>query len=250
MFSMGMKNAWQCRVYLDLYSGAGRAKIKGTKKFVDTSALLAIKTNPQFSKYIFCDLNGQKLGALRERVSKLVPGANVSYIEGDSSETCEVIKREIPAHSREYRVLSFCVIDPFNTSNFSFDIINSFRDKIMDFLVLIPSGMDVGRNMGYYYEQGNDSLERFLGDPEWRNKWNTFQEVPRNNADFVVESFCDKMTGLGYKDSRQFLKKVKIPGKNVLLYHLAFFSKSDTGLSFWKESLKRTAEQTSFLDEF
>ena len=32
LFSMGMKYKWDQRVYIDLYAGAGYARVKGTKK--------------------------------------------------------------------------------------------------------------------------------------------------------------------------------------------------------------------------
>ncbi len=246
--SGGMKNLWQHLAYVDLYAGSGRAKIRVTGECVDTSALLALKTDPPFGSYIFCDLNPKKLEALKTRAANRFPNANAIFIQGDARTSCNEILQAIPQHKPGFKVLCFCVIDPFNTSNFSFEIIEQLGTKRMDFMVLIPSGMDIGRNIAYYSDEDNVTLDRFLGDTDWRQKWDTFQKLGRKNADFVVEQFCNRMVQLGYQDSRQFLKPVHVTGTQKLLYHLAFFTKHPRGLDFWKKAMKGTNPQISFLE--
>jgi three-Cys-motif partner protein len=248
MFSDGMKNKWDVRTYVDLFAGAGRAKIRGVDKFVDTSAILAAKTATPFDKYIFCDLNSDKLSALEARVSKNVPGLDVAYIPGDVNKSCEKILGAIPRPSKGKRVLSFCVVDPFNTGDFLFETIRSLSKYFMDFLVLIPSGMDGNRNVKAYLEEVNANIERFLGNKNWRQDWNAFSKRRNSFSDFMIHSFCQSMVGLKYLDSEQHLKKIVLPVKNVLLYHLTFFSRDEMGLKFWKQSLKYSDQQTSFLD--
>lgn len=248
IFSGGMKNLWHHLAYIDLYAGSGRAKIRETGECVDTSALLALKTEPPFGTYIFCDLNAGKLSALKQRAALRYPNANAVYIQGDARSSFRDILQALPKHRADYKVLTFCMIDPFNTSNFSFEIIEQLGKRPMDFMVLIPSGMDIGRNIAYYADEGNVSLDHFLGDPNWREKWTAFQQQGRRNADFGVEQFCDRMIQLGYQDSRQYLKPVKVTGTEKLLYHLAFFTKHPRGLDFWKKALKGTNPQTSFLE--
>ena len=55
LFSTGMKNKWDQRVYVDLYSGAGFGRIKGTKTTLKGSPLLGLTVNDPFDKYIFCE---------------------------------------------------------------------------------------------------------------------------------------------------------------------------------------------------
>lgn len=52
-FSTGMKRKWDCRVYIDLYAGAGRSKIRGTDRILEASPLLALSVPDKFDKYIF-----------------------------------------------------------------------------------------------------------------------------------------------------------------------------------------------------
>lgn len=52
LFSTGMKR-WDTRVYIDLFSGPGRAIIEKQKKIVNTSPILALMVNDKYDKYIF-----------------------------------------------------------------------------------------------------------------------------------------------------------------------------------------------------
>jgi hypothetical protein len=67
LFSTGMKRLWDCRVYIDLFAGAGRSKLKGTSRIVSASPMLALGVKDQFDKYIFCEKDDACLDALRRR---------------------------------------------------------------------------------------------------------------------------------------------------------------------------------------
>jgi len=61
LFASAMKRKWDCRVYIDLFSGAGCARIKNTPRIVATSSLLAINIPDKFDTYIFWSKNGDVL---------------------------------------------------------------------------------------------------------------------------------------------------------------------------------------------
>ncbi len=42
LFATGMKDKWDQRVYIDLYASAGYARVKGTKKILKGSPILAL----------------------------------------------------------------------------------------------------------------------------------------------------------------------------------------------------------------
>src|ERR1051326_5417999 len=86
LFSSGMKAKWGKRVYVELYAGAGRARVRGTSKIIVGSPLLALQVNPPFDKYVFCEDSPQNLDALRQRVRRLSPVANVAYVPGDCNQ--------------------------------------------------------------------------------------------------------------------------------------------------------------------
>jgi hypothetical protein len=42
VFATSMKAKWDCRIYVDLFAGAGRSRIDGTDRIVEGSPLLAL----------------------------------------------------------------------------------------------------------------------------------------------------------------------------------------------------------------
>ena len=44
LFATSMKKKWDKRVFIDLFSGSGYARIRGTTRVVQTSSLLALLT--------------------------------------------------------------------------------------------------------------------------------------------------------------------------------------------------------------
>ena len=53
MFATAMKDKWDCRVYIDLFAGAGRARIRNTARIIPASPLLALSIPDQFDRHIF-----------------------------------------------------------------------------------------------------------------------------------------------------------------------------------------------------
>src|SRR5450759_229745 len=80
LFSTGMKNKWDQRVYLDLYAGAGYSRIQGTSKFLKASPMIALTVTHPFDKYIFCEGREDLLDALEARVQRIAPQANVASV--------------------------------------------------------------------------------------------------------------------------------------------------------------------------
>src|SRR5437867_2964503 len=68
LFSTGMKNKWDIRVYIDLYAGAGHVRVKGTKRILRGSPLIALSVPDRFDKYIFCEKSTKNLDALKKRI--------------------------------------------------------------------------------------------------------------------------------------------------------------------------------------
>lgn len=55
MFATATKNRWPKRVYIDLFSGCGKALIRGTSRIVQASPLLALSVVDPFSLHVFCE---------------------------------------------------------------------------------------------------------------------------------------------------------------------------------------------------
>src|ERR1044071_4890492 len=113
IFATSMKRKWQCRVYVDLFAGAGRSRIKRTKRIVPASPMLALNVPDRFDKYIFCEIDPFKNEALKKRVSRDYSEVDVEYIDGDTNNSIHKILEKIPIGHRDYKVLTFCFVDPF-----------------------------------------------------------------------------------------------------------------------------------------
>ena len=83
IFATSMKQKWQCRFYIDLFAGAGRARIRETRKIVDGSPLIALGIEDRFDRYIFCEKDLTKIDALTKRVTSDYSGIDVHYVAGE-----------------------------------------------------------------------------------------------------------------------------------------------------------------------
>jgi three-Cys-motif partner protein len=246
MFTKSMKGKWGSRVYIDLFSGAGRARIKSTGKIVPASPLLALNVADKFDRYIFSEIEPEKIAALEERVKREYPDVDAYYIPGDTNENVGEIMKQIPQHNPDHKVLCFCFVDPYKMDHLSFETIRKLSTRFMDFLVLIPSGMDAHRNAAKYSKEESTKVARFLGVENWRAQWLVAdaQGVPFER--FVRDQFGQQMAKLGYIFyGAEDMMPVRLPEKNVLLYRLAFFSRSERGMKFWDQARKYSDDQRS-----
>jgi len=100
-----MKKKWQCRVYIDLFAGAGRARIKESRKIVDGSPLISLGIEDRFDRYIFCENDSTNLDALTKRVINDFSGIDVHYVPGDANQSVDKILSLIPQHSPRSKFL-------------------------------------------------------------------------------------------------------------------------------------------------
>lgn len=238
VFATGMKHKWDCRVYIDLFAGAGKAKIRESNRIVYTSPLLALSVRDLFDRYIFCELDPDLMDALSQRVKQDHGDADVKFVQGDVNLKVDEVIESIPKPSGRYKVLSFCVVDPFNLSTLDFATIKSLSDFFMDFLVLIACGMDAQRNEKIYLSQDNSVVECFLGNPCWRDNWPDAKWNHISFSDYLLDCFSQEMATLNYKPV-DLMDTVLIRQPNKApLYRLAFYSRSDLGPEFWKQTKK------------
>jgi len=244
MFATGMKNRFHNRVYIDLFSSAGIAKIRDTSRFVLTSSLIALNIPDPYDKYIYCDIDEKCISALSQRVEKYFPNKKVNYIVGDCNEKVAEILSLLPKPSKSNTVLTFCVVDPFNLG-INFETMKALNKYRMDFLILL-SWMDASRNEFRYVEYDNKRVDNFLGGDKWRNSWYTLKKKKYDFCKFLAEEFVQRMMMLGYSDTAfKTLFPIRSTDKKLFLYHLAFFSKSEKGYDFWKKAIHGGPKQTS-----
>ena len=247
LFVRSMGSKWDALVYLDLFSGPGRSRIRGTKRTVLASPLFVLGMPERFDKYIFCDNNEEHSNALETRCRRDFPAGAVTIIPGDANRSTDRIIAEMPRPGKGYKVLGFCFLDPYHMDNLNFSTIETLSQRFMDFLVLIPSGMDANRNEQHYVRPRNKIMENFTGSKDWRDRWESEKRSGKSFENFVVEEFGRSMQRLGYIDPG--LKDailVRSDDKNLRLYRLALYSRHQLGNKFWKEAKKYTNPQTDF----
>lgn len=244
IFTSGMKNLWDSLVYIDLFAGAGFAKIKGTEKIRMSSALIALSVNHKFSKYIFCEEDKKCLEALKARVNKYFPDSNVEFIEGDSNEKIDEIINKIPKHSKEEKVLRFCFVDPFSL-NLKFKTINQLTTVVkIDFLILLALHMDANRNLFNYISENSFKVDDFINDSSWRDPFLSGKLSTKDFIKFLAGRYDENMKALDYIEP---IKKhlIRIDDLRVPLYYLAFYSKHLRGNDFYEKVEKYLSNQQS-----
>jgi len=246
LFSTGMKNRWDTRVYIDLYSGPGVLRVRGSGKLLWGSPILAMQVKDPFDKYIVCETNAVALNALRERAKRLFPRTDVSYVEGDSNEKVDEICAHIPTHGSSKKVLSFCFVDPYDLS-VKFSTIRTISGRFVDFLILLAFGMDGGRNLQHYLDPENLKIDEFLGLSDWRSRWAKRDADERISfPKFLAESYASQMQTLRYLPVPfHQMKQIRSDAKNLPLYHLALFSRHKLAFQYWQEVLKYGTSQLS-----
>jgi three-Cys-motif partner protein len=225
LFSSGMKNKWDTRVYIDLYAGAGFAKIRGTRRLVMGSPLRALLLPDSFDKYILCEEDPEKLEALQTRVARITRGKDVAYVLGDCNKKVEEILSKIPVGTRSNTVLSLCFADPYDIS-LKFSTLRNFAQRYMDFLVLLALWSDANRAYKRYVMEDAFKVDDFVGSSSWRERWRAAQSNAVSFPKFLAEEFATSMEAIGYLPTPiHKMKRVRCDEKNLPLYYIAMFSK-------------------------
>ncbi len=172
LFSHSMKRKWPNRVFIDLFAGSGVSRIKDTDQVVEASPLIALRVASPFTHHIFCDKDEKLLDALRVRVERLHPEAQVEYILGDVNEVVDQVADKIPPYSKESGTLSFCFADPYGMNSLRFETIQRLSRFYMDFLIHIPTSQLQRFWEAKYLEMefGTAPPDIFLGSTDWRDR--------------------------------------------------------------------------------
>jgi three-Cys-motif partner protein len=243
LFATGMKNRWKRRVYLDLFSGSGHSRLRGTTRVVLGSPLVALSLPDLYDAYIFSDEDPAVVEALKARVAKMGLSERCSFIPGDVNAKVDEICARIPGPTAA-RTLSFCFLDPFKL-NIRFETVRRLAEgRDIDFLILLALYVDANRNIQSYVREGDSTIELFLGNPAWRERWKEAERGGQMIVTFLADAYSSKMLSIGYLPMPlDQMVKIRSSDRNLPLYYLAFFSRHKTGMKFWGEVLKYANEQ-------
>jgi len=208
---------------------------------------VALNVEPKFDRYIFCERSPEKLRALETRVSRDYSAADVSFQPGDANESVDDILTKIPQHTKGFKVLSFCFVDPYNLKDLAFATIDRLSSRFIDFLVLIATDMDATRNMSIYELPDNKVVENFLALPDWRNEWFAAKARRESFSFYLMQRFSSQMEARDYiRAPIEETKLVRSTEKNLPLYRLALFSRHRLAKNFWEQARKYSDDQLGF----
>jgi len=244
IFTTGMKGKWSSLVYLDLYSGSGQSRVEKSREILLGSPLIALSLDNQFHRYVLCEKDPSKLAALKQRVGERFPGINVSFVNGDCDDPSFQIGESIPSGA-----LTLCFVDPYKLDIRFSTLRRLSQGRNIDFLCLLASRMDGGRNVHNYTKEESTKIDHLLDSTDWRENWEKSKEgVAReqNFGDFVCREFSRRMESIGYLPTEMHeLRPIKTDG-GVVIYHLALFSKSKVAKGFWRRASTYSQPQRGF----
>lgn len=244
IFTNGMKYKWNQLVYIDLFAGAGYAKIKENNKVYCNSALLAMSVPTPFTKYILCEQDDERFEALTARVKRDFSHLNYELIHGDSNVNVSKVINAIPSYGKGNTLLPFCFVDPYSL-NLNFSTIKALGQTLMDFLILQALHMDANRNFETYLNEENTRIEEYLGLKNWRELFEKDGIIYRKDfVKFLADQYQGQMGKLNYQKAKH-MHQIRSNEKNLPLYYLSFYSKHPTGEKFFKEVQKRIKPQLS-----
>jgi hypothetical protein len=247
IFNKGIKNRFKNRVYIDLFAGAGYARIKGRNKILKSSSLIALSLPVPFTHYIFCEMNHDRFDALQKRVKRDHPDKfdNCHFLEGDSNINVSKVIKII--NDLEGSTISFCFVDPFSL-NLHFSTIKQLSGVgRVDFLILLALQMDANRNFIYYSDEDNKKVDLFIGKKNWREPFKNADVRREDFIRYLAKVYDENMKRLGYKVYEQLKPKVDAEEYKLALYYLAFYSKHELGNKFFQAIQKyHIAQQSLF----
>lgn len=242
IFTAGMRKKWNQLVYIDLFAGAGYARIKETHYIYRSSALIAMSIPNPFTKYILCEQDEERFNALEARIKRDFSHLNCKVILGDSNQNIENVISEIPRFGKGNTLLPFCFVDPYSL-NLSFETIQKLGNNLMDFLILQALHMDANRNFEKYIKDENTRISNYLGMDNWRE---VFEQNGctngKNFVKFLADQYQSQMCKLKYNPTKH-MHQIRSNEKNLPLYYLSFFSKHTKGEEFFTNVEKRVTKQ-------
>lgn len=212
--------------YIDLYSGAGRARVRDTAKTIDGSPVVAVKaaiaSGVPFSDVVIADEAEELCRAAAERVKRL--GITPRVEVGKAEDVILRIVKQLNPHG-----LHFTFLDPFSLQALPFSIFEALaRLKRMDVLVHV-SAQDLQRNLLSYTSPGDTRLDCFA--PGWRDSVDTKRPQAAMRA-AILEHWASKMEALGLPPSRH-TELISGDERNQRLYWLMLVARHDLARQLW-----------------
>jgi three-Cys-motif partner protein len=229
--------------YIDAFAGAGIHLAKRTGDFILGSPLNALNITPPFKHHHLIDLDGERVGHLREITANR---QDVTLYEGDCN---AVLLDEVfpKVRYKDYR-RALCILDPYKL-NPDWKVIAKAGE--MKSLEIFLNFMVMDMNMNVLWKNPDavapaqiERMNRFWGDDSWRNA------AYREEADLFgshEEKTTNEDVAAAYQHRLRNVAGFKympkpIPMRNssgATIYYLFFASQNATGGRIVKDIFER-----------
>ncbi len=236
IFETSMREKWENRTYIDLFSGPGKCLDSKSNKVFIGSPLIALTTKYPFTKYYFVDINEELISSLLQRCSySSIKNRIVTYV-GDSNEKVDKIINQI----QQVQGLNLALLDPEGFELKWTTIIKLASINRMDLIIYYPQ-MGINREMPKEIENiGETKIDLFFGGTEWRDIYRSYINkedifLHRN----LLDLYKQKLQSIGYQEAKSIDEPENEPlivnSQEAPLYRLIFASKHAKGQEFWRK---------------
>jgi three-Cys-motif partner protein len=224
--------------YIDTNAGPGvnKIKVRGDEYVVDGSPLIAIKTRPHFTDYVFVEKKAEYALALKQNVERVlnvevkeiiehvweVRGENmrIRIVQGDCNFYAKQILSWIPLYAH-----CFVFIDPSGLE-VSWETVKTFGERKRSELLVNFQLSGIWRCI--WQRKSIGKVDKCLGTNEWR-KIKQMNEKGRLSSreaqDKILELYVNQLRQCG------FIHFPTMPVENLrgrLLYTMVFSTRNDT----------------------
>lgn len=240
IFSSGMKNMWNRRVYIDLFSGPGTCVVEGTKHEFLGSPLRAVQTKAPFTDLYLNDIDEQAINALKTRLGGF-DASRTQLRALDCNEAALDVRQALALDSPG--TIGLAVIDP-TAFQIGLDAIEAMtRGRPIDLIVTVMTD-----HIRRFLEQPGfgDSLDRFFGSSTWRQLVQTRAAGGVVTYRALLDHYEESLRSIGYKHVDDHVRILN--SRDRPLYHLVFASKHPRGADFFKKISQKRFDGQGLLD--
>lgn len=229
--------------YIDAFAGAGVHLAKRTGEYIAGSPLNALNVVPPFHRYHLVDLDGKRVGHLREITKDRL---GVTIHEGDCNQV--LLEKVFPEVRFEDYQRGLCILDPYRLNPDWEVVATAGKMKSLE-IFLNFMVMDMNMNVLWKNPSGVtaaqiERMNRFWGDESWRRAAYRTQpglfeshEEKTGNED-IAEAYRERLRSVaGFKYVPRPLPMRNSSG--AIIYYLFFASPNATGGKIVEEVFER-----------
>lgn len=234
IFSTGMKNKWEHRIYIDLFSGPGICITEDTGVEQYGSPLISLNCKTPFTHYYFIDKNRDFIETLRYRSQDYQ--SNKTFINKDCNYAIDELLNQLP---KKYAIF-FTFIDPFNFEIEFNSIKKLTANRPMDLLITFHIG-----SLKRSIHQPSLKMKKFFPPLDWKELYRVSYISGKIHERLLLDKYEEGLREVGYKYFDDCILTRTI--KNAPLYYLIFATKNEKGKEFYsKISMRSRTGQSRF----